>query len=223
MALDLSGLAVIRPLALGDLQRIARCSAPMSSASKSPLDTLAAWVEEAGRAGIIESSAMALATANKDGVPSVRFVLGRGIDDAGVRFYTNYDSRKARELDENPRAAAAFYWEPLHRQVRIEGTIERLTAAESDAYFKSRARGSQLSASVSPQSAPIRDLETLVEKRTALEAALLGRDVPRPENWGGYLLRASSVELWVSGADRLHDRVLYTRRAGAWDSVRLAP
>lgn len=195
----------------------------MSFASKSPLETLAAWIEEAGRTGFVEPSAMALATATKDGVPSVRFVLGRGIDESGIRFYTNYDSRKAKELDENPRAAAVFYWEPLHRQVRIEGMIERVSAAESDAYFHGRARGSQLSASVSPQSAPIRDLEELVEKRVALETALAGAQVPRPENWGGYLLRASSVELWVSGADRLHDRVLYTRRVGGWDAVRLAP
>jgi pyridoxamine 5'-phosphate oxidase len=192
----------------------------------SPLETLAAWIDEARGAGVSEPEAMALATVGADGRPSARFVLCRGIDARGLRFFTNYDSRKGRELAGRPQAAVVFHWEALRRQVRVEGDVEVLGTAESDVYFHSRARGSQLAASVSPQSAPIADLEGLRSEQRRLEASLAGAEVPRPANWGGYLLVASAVELWTSGRDRLHDRMRYERSRSedaVWVSQRLAP
>jgi pyridoxamine 5'-phosphate oxidase len=188
-----------------------------------PLQTLRTWLDEARAAGALEPDAMALATVGADGRPSVRFVLCRGIDERGVRFFTSYDSRKGHELAGHAVAAVVFHWPATRHQVRIEGDVELLSAAESDAYFNSRARGSQLSASVSPQSAPIPDLDGLREQKRALAERLDGGPVPRPASWGGYLLVASSVELWTSGEDRLHDRVLYERRGEVWIPQRLAP
>jgi pyridoxamine 5'-phosphate oxidase len=189
----------------------------------SPLETLARWLDEARAAGAPEPEAMALATVGRDGLPAVRFVLCRGIDEQGIRFFTNYQSRKGRELDALPRAAAVFHWAVTRHQVRVEGPVERLADAESDAYFRSRPRGSQLAASVSPQSAPLGDLGALREEMRLLEASLKGAEVPRPAHWGGYLVRAAVVELWTSGPDRLHDRVEYERQGDAWVARRLAP
>jgi pyridoxamine 5'-phosphate oxidase len=188
-----------------------------------PLKTLAAWLEQARTAGVGEPEAMALATVGADGRPSVRFVLCRGIDEQGIRFFTSYDSRKGHELAGRPYAAAVFHWAATRHQVRVEGDVTVLPSEASDAYFHSRARGSQLSGSVSPQSAPIESLEVLRERRRQLEASLRGGEVPRPPNWGGYLLHASSVELWTSGEDRLHDRVRYDRQGDLWVPQRLAP
>jgi len=189
-----------------------------------PLETLAAWLDEARRAGIEEPEAMALATADASGAPSVRIVLCRGIDADGVLFFTSYESRKGRELAANPRASIAIHWAALRRQVRIEGVVEKLSAPESDAYFHSRARGSQLAASVSPQSAEIESLDWLKERQRALEATLAGREVPRPATWGGYRLRARAIELWTAGADRLHERIRYERDGAGWTPGRaLAP
>jgi pyridoxamine 5'-phosphate oxidase len=198
-------------------------SAAKSAALETPLQTLGKWLEEARSAGAPDPEAMALATVGADGRPSVRFVLCRGIDEQGVRFFTSYESRKGQELARSPLAAVVFHWPVTRHQVRIEGKVTLLSAAESDAYFHSRARGSQLSASVSPQSAPIADLDGLREQKRRLDERLQGGEVPRPASWGGYLLRADSVELWTSGADRLHDRVLYERQGVAWTSRRLAP
>jgi pyridoxamine 5'-phosphate oxidase len=194
-----------------------------TSTALTPLETLGAWLEEARAAGALEPEAMALATVGADGRPSVRFVLCRGIDEHWVRFFTSYDSRKGRELSRSPFAAVVFHWPLTRHQVRIEGEVTRLSAAESDTYFHSRARGSQLSASVSPQSAPIADLEGLQLDKRRLDERLKGAEVPRPANWGGYLLRADSVELWTAGEDRLHDRVLHERRGATWTTRRLAP
>jgi pyridoxamine 5'-phosphate oxidase len=188
----------------------------------SPLDRVAAWVEEARAKGVLEPDAMALATA-RDGAPSVRFVLCRGIDATGIRFFTSYESRKAGELENNPRAAVVFHWAALGKQVRIEGTVSRLAAAESDAYFAGRPRGSQLAASVSPQSRVIASLEELRGKQAALAAELGDRPVPRPASWGGYRLTASRVELWTSGADRMHERLVYERAGEGWKESKLAP
>jgi len=188
----------------------------------SPLDRVASWLEEARAKGVLEPDAMALATC-VGATPSVRVVLCRGIDATGVRFFTSYESRKASELDANPHAAAVFHWALLGRQARIEGTVGRLTAAESDAYFASRPRGSQLGASVSPQSRVIASLDELRQKQAALDAELAGRPVPRPATWGGYRITATRVELWTSGADRLHDRLVYERRGEGWSESRLAP
>ena len=188
-----------------------------------PLETLAAWIEEARERGAVEPEAMALATATKAGVPSVRIVLCRGIDVRGIRFYTNFESRKGIELEHNPRAAVVFHWENLGRQTRVEGDIERLSPAESDAYFHSRPRGHQLSAWASAQSRPLGSQDELRKRMEELTAQYEGQDVPRPSYWGGYLLRATTVELWAEGANRLHDRVRYELHDGAWTAQRLAP
>jgi pyridoxamine 5'-phosphate oxidase len=188
-----------------------------------PLHTLGEWLDEARAAGVPEPEAMALATVGADGRPSVRYVLCRGIDDQGIRFFTNYDSRKGRELAGRPPAAAVFHWAATRHQARVEGVAERLSPAESDAYFRSRPRGSQLASSVSPQSAPIDDLDDLRDRMRRLDESLRGGEVPRPANWGGYLIRADRVELWTSGKDRLHDRVAYERQGEVWVARRLAP
>src|SRR5579863_4421310 len=173
-----------------------------------PLETLAQWVEEARRGGMDEPEAMALATATSAGVPSVRIVLCRGIDAEGIRFFTNYESRKGRELDVNPAAAATFFWPVLHRQVRVEGRAERLSGADSDAYFDQRPRSHQISAWASAQSRPLSSLDALRSRAGELATEHEGRPVPRPPYWGGYRLRASAIELWMRGADRLHERLL---------------
>lgn len=169
-----------------------------------------------------EPEAMTLATSH-EGSPSARVVLCRGIDDRGVRFFTNYESRKGRELDANPRAALVFHWPILKKQVRVEGVTERLTAAESDAYFGSRPRGSQLAASVSPQSRPIESLEGLRKAQAALREKLEGKPVPRPAHWGGFRVVAERVELWVNGDDWMHERRLFVRGPEGWSESRLAP
>jgi pyridoxamine 5'-phosphate oxidase len=190
---------------------------------RTPLETLAAWMSEAEAAGVVEPSAMALATVSAEGVPTVRYVLCRGIDARGVRFFTNYESNKALDLDATHRAAAAFHWAPLARQVRVEGRVVRATAAESDAYFASRPRGHQLAAVVSPQSRHIESLDDLHARFTELAASLGDGPVPRPAGWGGYWLLADVMELWQGMPDRMHDRVRYERHGDAWRPIRLAP
>jgi pyridoxamine 5'-phosphate oxidase len=187
-----------------------------------PLERFREWYEQAVAAGVLEPEAMALATATPDGAPSVRFVLLKGIDERGVEFYTNYESRKGRELEANPRAALAVLWKPLHRQVRLEGPVEVLTPKESDAYFATRGRGSQLGAWASAQSTPI-------PARAPLEASLAEADarypdeVPRPPYWGGYRLRPDVVEFWEGRPNRLHDREELRRGEQGWTSRRLSP
>jgi pyridoxamine 5'-phosphate oxidase len=167
---------------------------------------------------------MALATATTDGHPSVRLVLLRGFDERGFVFFTNYESRKARELEHNPRAALVFYWPELDRQVRTEGNVERISAEESDAYFQSRARGSRLGAWASPQSQIIASREVLDRRMEELEAEYREAEVPRPPYWGGYRVIPASVEFWQGQTDRLHDRLRYRRlEGGSWCLERLAP
>lgn len=188
-----------------------------------PLTQFREWYEHAVAAGLAEPEAMALATSTPDGVPSVRFVLLKHIDARGVDFYTSYESRKARELVANPRAALAILWRPLQRQVRLEGSVEVLTPEESDAYFATRARGSQLGAWASHQSEPIPGREWLEARLQEFEERYPG-EVPRPPYWGGYRLLPSVIEFWEGRPNRLHDREAFTRVAdGAWVSRRLAP
>lgn len=189
-----------------------------------PLERAAQWLEEARRAQPgKDPDAMALATVGADGAPSVRFVLCRGIDARGLRFFTNYESRKGLELSANPRAAVVFHWHGPGRQLRAEGSVERLAAAESDAYFAGRPRGHQLSALASPQSRPIVALEDLRRRSTELDRQYAGADVPRPVSWGGYLLVPSSLEFWTRGADRMHERVRFALHDGRWHEEHLAP
>jgi pyridoxamine 5'-phosphate oxidase len=188
-----------------------------------PLHRVRDWFEEAAASGIVEAERMALATATPDGRPSVRIVLLKGIDDDGIRFFTNYESRKGRELDANPRAAATLYWQPLYRAARLEGLVERLTPAESDAYFASRPRGAQIGAWASAQGSVLRDRAELDERVREVEARFPD-EVPRPEHWGGYRLRPDAVELWQGRPDRLHDREHFLLQDdGSWRSERLSP
>jgi pyridoxamine 5'-phosphate oxidase len=189
-----------------------------------PLSLVADWYGEAVAAGLPEPDAAALATATPDGRPSVRFVLVKGIDADGVRLFTNYESRKGRELAANPRAALAIHWQPLQRQVRMEGPVERLPAADSDAYFASRARGSRLGAWASPQGREIPSREWLEARVEDAAGRFPGDEVERPPYWGGYLLRPDAVELWQGRPSRLHDRRSFLLGPdGSWAESRLAP
>jgi pyridoxamine 5'-phosphate oxidase len=189
-----------------------------------PLDLVRAWFEEAEAEGLFEPDAMALATASPDGRPSVRIVLLKGIDTRGLRFFTNYGSRKGRELDANPRAAVTIHWATMHRAVRAEGAVERLTEEESDAYFASRGRESRLGAWASRQGTPIPDRAILEAAFAEADARYPGGDVPRPEYWGGYRLVPEAIELWQGRPNRLHDREHFLRTAdGGWRSERLSP
>jgi pyridoxamine 5'-phosphate oxidase len=181
-----------------------------------------AWYEQARDAGLQDPDAAALATATPDGRPSVRMVLLRGIDDRGVAFYTNRQSRKGEELASNPRAAVALHWHPLQRQIRLEGPVEQLPEDESDAYFASRPYGSRVSAVASDQSRVIPDYETLARRVAELERRHPS-DVPRPAWWGGYLLRPEAVEFWEGRPDRLHERIRHRRAGDGWVTERLAP
>jgi pyridoxamine 5'-phosphate oxidase len=188
-----------------------------------PLTLVREWFEEAAASGIVEAERMALATASPDGRPSVRIVLLKGIDDDGIRFFTNYTSRKGRELDANPRAAATLYWQPLYRAARLEGPVERLSAEESDAYFASRPRGAQVGAWASAQGSVLGGREELEERVRAVEERFPGA-VPRPEYWGGYRLRPDAIELWQGRPDRLHDREHFLLGSdGTWRAERLSP
>jgi len=190
---------------------------------KSPLRTLEAWIADARALDLKDPDAMALATSTPNGSPSVRIVLCRAVGDDMIRFFTNYESRKGRELAANPRAAAVFHWAALERQVRVEGTVTRTASDVSDAYFANRPRGSQIASSVSPQSQPIASFEELLERHAKLEAELEGRDVARPSHWGGYELQATAVELWRAGTHRLHECVRYELRGSSWIGARRAP
>jgi pyridoxamine 5'-phosphate oxidase len=171
----------------------------------------------------VDTAPMALATVDAEGRPSVRMVLLRGVDERGFVFHTNYNSRKARDLAANPRGALCFHWHSLEEQIRIEGTVERLSADESDAYFISRPRGSQIGAWASDQSGVLSNREALEEAYRALERQYEGQPIPRPPFWGGYRLIPSRIEFWYGRPDRLHDRILYTRQVDGWRIERLYP
>jgi pyridoxamine 5'-phosphate oxidase len=169
-------------------------------------------------------NAMTLATVDSEGRPSARIVLLKGLDERGFIFFTNYDSRKGQELARNPQAALVFYWPDLARQVCVTGKVSQLPSAESEAYFRSRPRGSRLAALASRQSEVVPDRAVLEEKYRQLEAQYPGQDVPRPPHWGGYVLTPASIEFWQGRLNRLHDRFRYTRRAdGSWSIERLSP
>ncbi|MGH3498512.1 MAG: pyridoxamine 5'-phosphate oxidase [Nocardioidaceae bacterium] len=195
-----------------------------SAAGSDPVALFGRWLDEAVASGLHEPNAMALATATPDGRPSVRLVLLKGFDRRGFVFYTHDGSRKGRELAANPEAALVFPWHPLSRQVRAEGEVHRVDAAESDAYFASRPRGSQLGAWASPQSSVVADraeLDDAYEREIRRYRA--DEPVPRPPRWGGYRLQPRMIEFWVGRASRMHDRVRFTRAGDAWTRDRLAP
>jgi pyridoxamine 5'-phosphate oxidase len=196
----------------------------LESLPADPVVALARWLDEARTAGLHEPEAMALATATASAQPSVRMVLLRGIDERGLSFFTNYESRKAAELEANPHAAAALNWgPPLRRQARVEGPVERLTEEESLSYFRSRARESRLGAWASPQSRPLAGRDELDLRYADAEARFGGEDVPLPPFWGGFRLVPQAVELWQNRPNRLHDRARYVLGEEGWARVRLAP
>ena len=187
-----------------------------------PLRQFERWFAAAGGAGIQAPESMTLATATPDGRPSARMVLLKGADERGFAFYTNLESRKGRELRENPHAALLFHWQALGRQVRVEGPVERVPDDEAEAYFRTRPLASRLAAWASAQSRPLADRAEL-ERLVAESAARHGDDPPLPSHWGGFRLLPDAYEFWQHGDDRLHDRVRYERDAAGWSRIRLAP
>jgi pyridoxamine 5'-phosphate oxidase len=191
-----------------------------SPASNDPVAVFNEWLEEARAAGVGAPEAMTLATADADGRPSARMLLLKGADARGFAFFSGYQSRKGRELADNPRAALVFYWRPLGRQVRVEGSVRRLSDEESDAYWATRPPRSRAAAAASRQSEPI---ESRDELEAEFERLLPGDAVARPARWGGYLLEPEAIELWQHRDDRLHERARYTRMPGGWQRELLAP
>jgi pyridoxamine 5'-phosphate oxidase len=189
-----------------------------------PLVEFRSWYRLAVESGVPQPDAMTLATSTPDGIPSARMVLLKGVDDGGFVFFTNYESRKAHELSENPRAALILYWSAIRRQVRISGRAERLSQPESEEYFRSRPRGSRLAAWASRQSEVIADRSVLEDEYRRLENEYADADVPLPPFWGGFRVTPDVVEFWKGRENRLHDRLRYTRRRdGSWAVERLAP
>ncbi|MEP2772013.1 MAG: pyridoxamine 5'-phosphate oxidase [Fulvivirga sp.] len=189
-----------------------------------PIKQFEKWFEEALVSAVIEPTAMNLATVSKNNTPASRIVLLKDIASDGFVFYTNYQSNKGKELEENPQAALTFFWPELERQVRIQGVVEKVSKEKSEAYFKSRPRESQIGAWASPQSAVIADRKILEDREKQLSDRFAdNEDLPKPEQWGGYLLKPLAMEFWQGRPSRLHDRLIYTLEGNNWKISRLAP
>jgi pyridoxamine 5'-phosphate oxidase len=188
-----------------------------------PIDQFKHWWSEAVDSKIEELNAMTLATASSSGMPSARIVLLKGISSGGFTFFTNYNSHKGRELAENPKAALVFFWKELERQVRIEGTVQKVSEAESEAYFSTRPTASKIGAWASPQSTTIEGRSTIEGNVLKYVAKFGEENIPKPPHWGGYIVKPVKVEFWQGRRSRLHDRILYTRENENWKIERLAP
>jgi pyridoxamine 5'-phosphate oxidase len=194
-----------------------------ADALANPFEFFKLWFDQALKADLPEPNAMTLATVNDQGRPSARIVLIKGLDDKGITFFTNYESRKGQELAQNPHAALLFHWTELERQVRIEGRVEKCTAEESDSYYLSRPAGSRLGAWASPQSQVIESRSVLENRVKQAQAEQQGDPQTRPPFWGGYRLVPDFFEFWQGRSSRLHDRLAYSLQGEHWDMVRLAP
>jgi pyridoxamine 5'-phosphate oxidase len=181
------------------------------------------WWNEATKSEIDEVNAMTLATASKDGVPDARIVLLKGYNEEGFVFFTNYESRKGKELAENPKATLVFFWKELERQVRIEGLVEKVSEKESDEYFNSRPEGSRIGAWASPQSTVINAREVIEKNAENYLKQFLQKQITRPPHWGGYIVKPTAIEFWQGRSNRLHDRLRYTKTNDGWKIERLAP
>lgn len=196
---------------------------PEAAADRDPIELFSDWFGVARESGILLPESMAVATSTPEGAPSVRMLLLKGVDERGFVFYSNYGSRKAAELDANPRAALCFHWGILERQVRVEGRVERVPEEESRAYYASRNRGSRVGAWASKQSQTLGARAELVERVKRFDEAYPGSDVPLPPFWGGYVLRPDVIEFWQGKADRLHERLEFRRVDEGWATRRLYP
>lgn len=194
-----------------------------TSAGQDPLLFFLRWFSEAEQAGAGEVNAMTLATVDPSGHPRARIVLLKGVDERGFVFYTNYNSAKGLEISGNPHVSLVFFWEELERQVRVEGIAEKVDPQQSDLYFRSRPEGSRIGAWSSPQSEVIPGRGVLEEKYQEYSRQFSGKDVPRPEHWGGYCVVPSRIEFWQGRSDRIHDRIFFVRENGSWTKYRLAP
>jgi pyridoxamine 5'-phosphate oxidase len=194
-----------------------------SEVDPDPIVQFGHWFEEAQRADLVEPTAMTLATASRDGVPSARMVLLKGFDQRGFVFFTNYDSAKGRELTQNPKAALVFWWGPLERQIRVTGTVTRVSEPESDAYFATRPVGSRIGAIASKQSSVLKGRESLERMVEELTQRYRDGTIPRPAHWGGFRLEPGAIEFWQGRPDRLHDRLRYTKDGSRWKIDRLSP
>ena len=192
--------------------------------AQNPIEQFTIWFNEALNSKELEPNAMTLATATKDGIPSARIVLLKGVHDENFTFYTNYNSKKGQELIDNPNAALVFNWLSMQRQIRIQGSVKKISRSESEAYFQSRPKGSQIGAWASPQSQVINDRDILENKKTALETEYQNTEIlPCPPHWGGFLVEPKVIEFWQGRSSRLHDRICYTKLGNDWKIERLAP
>ncbi|HCO13545.1 MAG TPA: pyridoxamine 5'-phosphate oxidase [Gemmatimonadetes bacterium] len=196
---------------------------PQGAEQLDPIEFFKAWFDAAEDSGIVMPESVALATATSEGAPSVRMVLLKAVNEKGFVFFTNYGSRKANEIEANRRAALCFHWASLERQVRITGSVERITEAESYAYFSTRGRGSRIGAWASKQSQPLLDRKELQRRVSETTSSFEDQDIPLPPFWGGYRIRPEVIEFWQGKADRLHDRLVFTRIGHDWSTERLYP